>query len=88
MRVQPNTIRAEAEMLDDLRQRLRRTRSPDQPGGPGWPDVTDLAYLQELVVYWEHTFNWRAQESRSSAPGATATARSSGASEKTISCGS
>lgn len=62
MKRQPFTIRAEQEALDDLRLRLKNVRWPDQPEGAGWDDGTELAYLRELVAYWERTFNWRAQE--------------------------
>ena len=35
-------------VLDDLRDRLARTRWPDQIPGSGWGYGTDLAYLQDL----------------------------------------
>lgn len=62
MRVQPYSIRAEPDALDDLQLRLRRVRWPDEPGGAGWGNGTDLAYLQDLLDYWERAFDWRAQE--------------------------
>ena len=51
-------------VLEDLRDRLARTRWPDQIPGSGWDYGTDLAYLQELCEYWRTTFDWRAQEDR------------------------
>ena len=51
-------------MLDDLRDRLARTRWPDQIPGSGWGYGTDLAYLQDLCEYWRTEFDWRAQEDR------------------------
>jgi pimeloyl-ACP methyl ester carboxylesterase len=50
------------EVLADLRDRLRRTRWPDQIAGSGWSYGTDSAYLRELVRYWIEKFDWRAQE--------------------------
>ena len=36
-------------VLDDLRERLARTRFPNQVAGAGWDQGTELGYLQELV---------------------------------------
>lgn len=55
-------IRVSDEQLEDLRERLARTRWPDQIPGSGWDYGTDLAYLQELCEYWREKFDWRAQE--------------------------
>ena len=51
-------------MLDDLRERLARTRWPDQIPDSGWDYGTDLAYLQDLCEHWRTKFDWRAQEER------------------------
>lgn len=51
-------------VLDDLRDRLRRTRFPDAVDGVGWDQGTDLSFLEELVRYWADEFDWRAQEAR------------------------
>ncbi len=48
--------------LDDLRERLGRTRWPDEIAGAGWNYGTNLDYLKSLVDYWQHEFDWRAQE--------------------------
>jgi len=49
-------------ILDDLHDRLFRTRFPDEVEGAGWDYGTNLAYLRELVDYWLHTYDWRARE--------------------------
>lgn len=51
----------EAE-LQDLAERLRRTRWADAPATNGWADGTPPDYLRELVAYWRDRFDWRAQE--------------------------
>ena len=51
-------------VLDDLRDRLARTRWPDQIPGSGWGYGTDGAYLQDLCDTWRTTFDWSAQEER------------------------
>jgi microsomal epoxide hydrolase len=55
-------IRVPEEVLADLRERLSRTRFPDQMEGSGWDYGTDTAYLAELCAYWREKFDWRAQE--------------------------
>jgi len=62
--VRPFTIHVPESVLDDLDERLARTRLPDQIPGTGWTLGTDRAYLEELLDYWQHDFDWRAQERR------------------------
>ena len=54
---------AEADIAD-LRERLARTRWPDQAPGPAWATGTDITWLRGLVDYWRDGFDWRAQEAR------------------------
>lgn len=60
--IQPFSIHVGDDVLADLRQRLERTRWPDQIPDTGWDYGTDGAYLQELVAYWLEKFDWRKQE--------------------------
>lgn len=50
--------------LDDLHDRLDRTRWPDELPGAGWDYGVPVGYLRELVRYWRHTYDWRAAEAR------------------------
>ncbi len=50
--------------LDDLRERLARTRYADQLPGDGWAQGTPVTYLRTMVEIWRTTFDWRAQEAR------------------------
>jgi epoxide hydrolase len=50
--------------LDDLRERLARTRWPDELPGIGWSRGVPLGYLKELAAYWADGYDWRAQEAR------------------------
>ncbi|KJE19934.1 putative hydrolase or acyltransferase of alpha/beta superfamily [Frankia torreyi] len=61
---QPFTVRTDQAVLDDLGDRLRRTRWTDQIPGTGWEYGTDLAYLRDLCEYWGDGFDWRAAEAR------------------------
>src|SRR3989454_5570673 len=58
----PFTIAVPQAVLDDLRERLARTRFPDQPPGAPWAYGTDLGYLRELVSYWQTRYDWRKHE--------------------------
>jgi pimeloyl-ACP methyl ester carboxylesterase len=62
MQYEPFMITIPQTDLDDLAERLARTRWPDEVAGAGWDHGTNRAYLQELVDYWRTRFDWRAQE--------------------------
>jgi pimeloyl-ACP methyl ester carboxylesterase len=62
MSFQPFTIHVDEDVLVDLKQRLARTRWPDELPDSGWDYGTNRAYLQKLVRYWREEFDWRAQE--------------------------
>lgn len=50
--------------LDDLHDRLARTRWPDEVPGGGWNPGVPPGYLRQLADYWREGFDWRAQEAR------------------------
>ena len=62
LHVTPFSIRIEAEILSDLRARIRNTRWPDRAPGTAWEQGTDLEYLKSLLAYWADGFDWHAQE--------------------------
>jgi pimeloyl-ACP methyl ester carboxylesterase len=64
MSIQSFTIAIPQATLDDLQERLARTRWPDEVEEAGWNYGTNLAYMKELVGYWQHKFDWRAQEKK------------------------
>jgi microsomal epoxide hydrolase len=51
-------------VLADLRERLARTRWPDEPPLAPWSTGASVEYLRELVEYWRTRFDWRAQEAK------------------------
>src|SRR5260370_391661 len=61
---EPFTLRIPDEAIGDLRDRLARTRFPDQTPGDPWAYGTDVGYLRHLVEYWHGNFDWRAEEAR------------------------
>ena len=50
--------------LDDLNERLARTRWPAELPGSGWEAGVPVAYLKGLAAYWSTGYDWRAQEAR------------------------
>jgi microsomal epoxide hydrolase len=60
--IRPFRLHVGADAIDDLRQRLARTRLPDQAPGEPWATGTDVAYLRALLEHWRTRFDWRAQE--------------------------
>jgi pimeloyl-ACP methyl ester carboxylesterase len=58
----PFQVNVPQSTLDDLRDRLSRTRWPDEVGGAGWDYGANVGYLRELTDYWREGFDWRAQE--------------------------
>jgi pimeloyl-ACP methyl ester carboxylesterase len=58
----PFVLHVEDRVLDDLRQRLARTRWPDEAPGPPWSTGTSVAYMQSLTEHWCSGFDWRAHE--------------------------
>ena len=61
--IRPFDIAVSDAVLADLATRLTRTRFPDQVD-TDWAYGTDVDYLQELVAYWRHEYDWREQERR------------------------
>ena len=64
MPAKPFRANINQDVLDDLQQRLKRTRWPDEIPGSGWNYGSNLAYVKELVDYWIEEFDWRKQEAR------------------------
>ena len=60
--VRPFTIDVPDEVLADLKDRLSRTRLPDDLVGTEWDYGTNREYLEELLAYWRDDFSWRDQE--------------------------
>jgi hypothetical protein len=62
--MEPFTIAVPDAVLDDLRERLGRTRVPNQLPDIGWEQGTERNYLVELQTYWREGYDWRKAESR------------------------
>jgi microsomal epoxide hydrolase len=60
--IQPFVIDVPQPVLDDLHERLGRTRFPAQIDGAGWDYGTERSYLEELCRYWRDAYDWRKAE--------------------------
>jgi pimeloyl-ACP methyl ester carboxylesterase len=60
----PFRIDVDQAQLDDLHDRLRRTRWPEAETVDDWSQGIPLAYVQDVCRYWAQTYDWRATEAR------------------------
>lgn len=56
------SIRISQNAIEDLQQRVRKTRWPDEYANESWAYGTNRAWLRSLLDYWADDFDWRAQE--------------------------
>ena len=64
MNVEPFRVDVPQSVLDDLRDRLERTRFPAEFPDPDWEYGTELGYLRAFVEYWHDAYDWRTTEAR------------------------
>ena len=64
MDVKPYKVEVPDSVLEDLGDRLARTRWPDEIPDSGWDYGSNMDYIKELTEYWRTGFDWRAQEAR------------------------
>ncbi len=60
--IKPFHIQVPESDLEDLRERLARTRWPAEAAGVGWERGVPLDYIKELARYWADSYDWRAAE--------------------------
>jgi epoxide hydrolase len=62
--IQPFRIDIPKNDVDDLRDRLARTRWPDELPGVGWSRGVPPGYLKDLADYWRTDYDWRGHEGK------------------------
>jgi pimeloyl-ACP methyl ester carboxylesterase len=62
--IRPFRVAIDDSAVDDLRERLRRTRFVADIPGIGWERGVPVSYLRELVSYWAEKFDWRQVEAK------------------------
>jgi pimeloyl-ACP methyl ester carboxylesterase len=60
--IRPFSIEVPDAVLDDLRDRLQRTRWPEAELVDDWSQGIPLAYLREVCSYWATDYDWRERE--------------------------
>jgi epoxide hydrolase len=62
--IKPFQIEVPQADLDDLRDRLARTRWPDELPGVGAAYGMPSTFVKEMVEYWRTDYDWRVHEAR------------------------
>ena len=60
--IRPFRIDVPDAELEDLSDRLARTRWPDELPSVGWSYGVALEYVKDMTEYWRTSFDWRKQE--------------------------
>ena len=60
--IRPFRVEIPQRDVDDLHERLARTRWPHDLPGAGWDRGVPGGYVRDLAGYWQTTFDWRAAE--------------------------
>lgn len=60
--IRPFRIAVDDAVLDDLRQRLQRTRWPEAEPVDDWSQGAPLAWVQDICRHWADGYDWRARE--------------------------
>src|ERR1700753_941397 len=62
--VRPFTVSISDSEIDDVKQRLARTRWPDPETVGDWSQGVRVENARSLISYWEHNYDWHRLESR------------------------
>ncbi|HEY6800946.1 MAG TPA: epoxide hydrolase N-terminal domain-containing protein, partial [Agromyces sp.] len=62
--IRPFRVEVSQAEVDDLMERLARTRLPQPAPGDDWDSGTPNSYLREAIDAWRTSFDWRAEEAR------------------------
>jgi epoxide hydrolase len=62
--IRPFQVEVPQADVDDLRERLGRTRWPAELPGVGWSRGVPAGYLRELAEHWRTGYDWREHEAR------------------------
>src|ERR1700753_1525331 len=60
--IRPYRIDVPAAVLDDLKERLARTRWPEAETVDDWSQGIPLSYTRELADYWANGSDWRSRK--------------------------
>src|SRR5829696_3106742 len=60
--IRPFRVDVPQKEMDDLHDRLGRTRWPDELPDVGWSRGVPLGYLQDIAEHWRASYDWREWE--------------------------
>ena len=63
-KVEPFSVDVPSAAIDDLHERLRRTRWADPAPVQDWSQGVPVSYLQDLCHYWLESYDWPARQAR------------------------
>ncbi|MBM2812976.1 MAG: hypothetical protein HW416_3735 [Chloroflexi bacterium] len=64
MALLPFKVDFSRDSVEDLHQRIDRTRWPNMPFDTGWSAGSNDSVLRALVDYWRHHYDWFAEQAR------------------------
>ncbi len=59
---EPFTVSIPDSELEDLRERLAKTRWPLEAKAAPWTYGASLAYMKDICAYWKDSYDWRKEE--------------------------
>ncbi|HET6874404.1 MAG TPA: epoxide hydrolase [Acidimicrobiales bacterium] len=62
--IEPFVVDVPADDIEDLKDRLRRTRWPEKEPVADWSQGVPLAYLQDICRYWMEDYDWSARQAK------------------------
>ncbi|CAN5203436.1 epoxide hydrolase [soil metagenome] len=68
-KIEPVSLFVDQSDLDDLKDRLTRTRWPAAETVGDWSQGAPVGYVREVARYWLDTYDWRAFETKLNAAG-------------------
>lgn len=60
--IEPFVVDVSRPVLDDLQERLARTRWPDDFANDDWRYGANTRFIRELAEHWRDRYDWRARE--------------------------
>ena len=60
--IRPYRIDVPSAVLDDLKERLARTRWPEAETVDDWSQGVPLKWIEEVCGYWADGYDWRKRE--------------------------
>ena len=62
MKSEPFELKIENNVLQDISDRLKKSRLPEDFGNSKWDYGTEKNYLSNLLEYWISEYDWRKTE--------------------------